>query len=60
MGMPFSDYERTVGPLNKQFHENAEAILLYREGVFPLDPDEREEPDVEDPSTSKTRTRHRL
>lgn len=45
LGMTLAEYEARVGPLNKQFHETAEHVLLHRDGMdptLPLDPDERE------------------
>lgn len=51
--MTLAEYEARVGPLNKQFHETAERVLLHRDGMdptLPLDPDERE--DVTDDAPS--------
>jgi hypothetical protein len=39
--MTLAEYEDSVGPQNKRFHESAEAIRLSREGVIPLDDDGR-------------------
>lgn len=40
MGVPAAEYERTVGPANRYFHELAELVLLHKQGVLPLDPDD--------------------
>lgn len=39
MGTSFAEYEASVGPANKHFHETAETIVLYKEGVLPLEVD---------------------
>lgn len=44
MGMPLSEYERRVPPINQYFHEYAELIRLHKTGVLPIDPDEQPDP----------------
>jgi hypothetical protein len=39
MGASFAEYEASVGPVNKHFHETAETVLLYKEGLLPLEVD---------------------
>lgn len=48
--MTLAEYEARVGPLNKQFHETAEMVLLYQEDILPLDPDERNDTTDDEPS----------
>ena len=43
MGLSLREYERTIPPANRIFHESAEMMILYKEGILPLDPDERED-----------------
>lgn len=58
MGMSLAEYEATVGPLNRHYHEYAESVMLHKQGVLPLDPDE--DPANVDSPSSKTGTRQRL
>lgn len=56
LGIPYAEYEATVGPLNRRFHERAEMVHLAKQGVVPIDEDDREEmaddsPTVESPKT---------
>lgn len=39
LGVTLAEYERTVGPRNKLFHETAASVRLHREGILPLDDD---------------------
>lgn len=58
MGMDLRTYEHTVPPANRAFHEHAEIVLLYAEGILPLeDDDDGIDPDVPlDGSQSPTKT----
>lgn len=40
LGVTFAEYERTVGPKNKLFHESAEMVYLSRDGILPIDDDD--------------------
>lgn len=42
LGMPLAEYEHSVGPRNKFYHELAEAHYLAREGVIRPDEDEED------------------
>ena len=42
MGYSLREYERCVPPANRHFHETAELASCYADGLFPLDPNERE------------------
>lgn len=53
MGMSVAEYEASVGPKNKFFHEAAESVYLSKDGIIPLDPDD--EPDPMEDSRSKTK-----
>lgn len=60
MGYSLREFEREVPPANREFHVMAEQLLLYKEGVLPLDPDDAETPgadvdaDVDTPDASAT------
>lgn len=54
LGMTLAEYEKSVGPVNKYFHELAEARYLQRQRVIPYD-DEDDGTEVSDPSKTKTR-----
>lgn len=43
LGVPLSEYERSVGAKNQLFHEQAEAVRLGKQGVLPVDPDDAEQ-----------------
>lgn len=43
LGMSLAEYEQSVGPKNKYYHEVAEGVKLAREGVIPLDEDPTED-----------------
>lgn len=43
LGMPLREYERQIPPANRMFHEAAERLVLHKEGVLPLDPEDAEE-----------------
>lgn len=42
LGMTLAEYERSVGPVNKYFHELAEARYLHRQRVIPYDDEEED------------------
>ena len=44
--MPLAEYQTAVGPLNRYFHEAAEAVRLSKEGVIPVERDEDDEPTI--------------
>lgn len=44
MGMSVAEYEASVGPKNKYFHEAAESVYLSKDGIIPLDPDDEDDP----------------
>lgn len=48
MGYSLREFEREVPPANREFHISAERIIMHKEGLLPLDPDERDEPDMGD------------
>ena len=52
--MTLSEYEKRVGPINKYYHELAEAKYLQRQQVIPYD-DEDSGTTVNDPSKTKAR-----
>lgn len=49
MGMSMAEYEASVGPKNKFFHEAAESVYLSKTDVLPLEREENGDP-VGDPS----------
>ena len=56
LGMTLAEYERSVGPINKYYHELAEARYLQRQRVIPYDDeDESGDTTVSDPSETKMR-----
>lgn len=44
MGMTLAEYEASVGPKNKFFHEAAESVYLSKSDIIPLDPDDDDDP----------------
>lgn len=44
MGKTPAEYERTVGPANQYFLEVGAMVKLSREGILPLDDDDRPDP----------------
>ena len=38
--MPLAEYERRVGEKNKYFHEIAESVVLAKNNVIPVEPEE--------------------
>lgn len=44
MGMSVAEYEATVGPKNKFFHEAAESVYLSKDGIIPLEEDDDDDP----------------
>lgn len=54
MGVPLAEYQRTVGPLNRFFHETAEQVHLTRTGVLPLDEDGSDGPRTHGDGTGPT------
>lgn len=57
MGLSLAEYEESVGDLNKRYHEQAESLILHKEGVLPLRRDEDDQPDVD---TGKKKARHQV
>ena len=55
LGMTLSEYERSVGPINKYYHELAEARYLQRQRVIPYDDEDDDGTTVSDPSETKAR-----
>lgn len=49
MGMSLAEYEASVGPKNKFFHEAAESVHLSKQDVIPLERDDDGDP-VGEPS----------
>lgn len=40
--MSLAEYEDSVGPMNRRYHESAEAVKLAKEGIIPIDEDPTE------------------
>lgn len=43
MGYSLREYERRVPRANREFHEQAELAVCYKEGVLPLEDDDAED-----------------